>query len=325
MTESTLVEVPIKVEKDYHGLRLDQYLALRFPKYSRTQVQKMIGSRIKGIGNKSVKKSTLVSAGDEIILLCKKIIEPVLDIELETLYEDEHLIVVNKPADIIMHPSNGRGVNSLVNLLKRRFENTPYYPYLVHRLDRDTSGIALVAKTREAARSLYYQFTRREVEKVYIAIVSGDVEHEGGIIDLPIRKAKPFTPLECHVRKHGDGIGGKILTGFTERMLIDKERGSPAFTEYRVDKRLCGVTMMRIFPRTGRMHQIRVHLAAMGHPIVGDRVYYNDESKKLQFPRQALHASSLRFIHPAKKEPMKLECPIPQDMAEFISALEKGS
>lgn len=315
MTESTLVEVPIIVEKDYHDLRLDQYLTIRFPKYSRTKVQKMIRERIKGIKNKPLKKGTIVSAGDEIILLCKKIVEPVLDIGLETLYEDEHIIAVNKPPDIIMHPSNGRGVNSLVSLLKRRFENTPYYPYLVHRLDRDTSGIVLVAKTREAARNLYYQFTRREVEKVYIAIVSGDVEHEGGIIDLPIRKAKPFT----------------------DKMVIDKNGGSPAITEYQITKRFCGVTILKIIPRTGRMHQIRVHLSAIGHPIVGDRVYYPDESVytkflqegfsdelrgKLLLPRQALHANSLRFIHPATKEPMKLECPIPQDMAEFISALQ---
>lgn len=315
MTESTLVEVPIIVEKDYHGLRLDQYLTIRFPKYSRTKVQKMIRERIKGIKNKPLKKGTVVSAGDEIILLCKKIVEPVLDIGLETLYEDEHIIVVNKPPDIIMHPSNGRGVNSLVNLLKRRFENTPYYPYLVHRLDRDTSGIALVAKMREVARNLYYQFTRREVEKVYVAVVSGDVEHERGIIDLPIRKAKPFM----------------------DKMAIDKEGGFPAITEYQVEKRFCGFTMLRVLPRTGRMHQIRVHLSAIGHPIVGDRVYCPDASvyvrylkegfsdelkKKLLLPRQALHASSLKFIHPAKKEPLRIECPIPQDMAEFISSLQ---
>ncbi len=317
MTDSTLVEVPITVEKDYHGLRLDQYLTIRFPKYSRTQVQGMIEARIKGIGHKRVKKSTLVSAGDEIILLCKKIIEPVLDIGLETLYEDEHIIAVNKPPDIIMHPSNGRGVNSLVNLLKRRFENTPYYPYLVHRLDRDTSGIALVAKTREAARDLYYQFVKRGVEKVYIAIVSGDVEHEGGIVDLPIRKAKPFA----------------------DKMVIDKEGGFPAITEYQVEKRFCGFTMLRIIPRTGRMHQIRVHLAAIGHPIVGDRVYcpdasvyvrclkegFSDELRgKLLLPRQALHATSLRFIHPATREPIKIDCPIPSDMTGLIESLETG-
>jgi 23S rRNA pseudouridine1911/1915/1917 synthase len=230
------------------------------------------------------------------------------DIPLTILYEDEYLLAVNKPGDMVVHPSFGHASGTLVNAvlayLGRKFEisnlksqiESGVRPGIVHRLDKGTTGVILVAKDSKTQEMLSDLFKERSVTKTYRAIVEGDVKKERWFIEGNVGRH----PVE------------------RKKMAVLKTGGRAAETTFQVLKRLIGFTYLEAYPKTGRTHQIRVHAAHGGYPIVGDEVY-GKKAKSLT-PRPLLHAYRIEFIHPVKKTPVKVEAPVPADMEEFIKA-----
>jgi 23S rRNA pseudouridine1911/1915/1917 synthase len=244
------------------------------------------------------------------------------DIPLDVLYEDEMLAVVNKPADMVVHPAKGHWSGTLVNALQYRFSELSqaggnYRPGIVHRLDRDTSGVIMIAKDEFAHRDLSDQFERRKVFKEYTAITAGVLERDS------------------------DYIEGRIAHHPSDRVKMivsdEDELAKEACSYYEVIERFRGFTLSRINPRTGRTHQIRVHLAYVGCPVLADKVYGGRDCLKLSdlvpnlpaeadeilISRQALHASRLRFHHPRSRKIIEAEAPLPPDFVKTLDALRK--
>ncbi len=322
--------------------RLDKYLAGRLGKQvaSRSLLQKLIKDERITVNGRPVKGSYTVQAGDVIDMLLPepevKTIPPE-PIPIGVVYEDDHLIAVDKPPGLIVHPARGNWSGTLLNALAWYFQqhnasigdlplrDEAYRPGIVHRLDRDTTGIILLAKSELALRSLGSQFEHRRVQKTYMAVVHGHVELDEDIIDLPIGQ---------HPR-------------IKEKYAVDRRTGRPfaalsksAVTHYRVRERLGGgetpsFTLLELQPKTGRTHQLRVHCSHMGHPIVGDRLYgggplyrsqlegHPDQAVGPIITRQALHAWRITFHHPATGETMTLEAPLPADFVEALAILRE--
>jgi 23S rRNA pseudouridine1911/1915/1917 synthase len=218
---------------------------------------------------------------------------PAEKMDLDVFYEDEDLVVINKPAGLTVHPASGSQRGTLVNGLMFRYQelsdvNGPGRPGIVHRLDRDTSGLILIAKTNVAHARLGRQFEKHTVIKRYVARVQGQVAFEQGIIDVP---------LERHKKYHD------------QRQVAKENEGKPAITRYQVLKRYAHSTLMALYPQTGRTHQLRVHMKHLGHPILGDEKY----GRRDTFPRLALHAQSIAFTHPITKAYIEFSCPTPQE------------
>lgn len=228
------------------------------------------------------------------------------------VFEDDHLLVVNKPGGMVCHSAQRPEQFSLVGWVREH--GTPL-PRLFNRLDRETSGLVVIAKDERAARNLDRSRQRGEIEKEYVAICWGELQQDSGSIDKPIGFDKD-SPV------------------YTKR-AVDVAKGKPATTEFALEQRLRGLSVVRLHPRTGRTHQLRVHMAAVGHPIVGDKIYGPDERWYLRFinegvtaemlqqlllPRQALHASSVSLRHPKTQEQCEFHAPLPPDMVAFIAA-----
>jgi 23S rRNA pseudouridine1911/1915/1917 synthase len=226
---------------------------------------------------------------------------------LDVVYEDEHLMVINKPAGLVVHPAPGHAADTMVNaLLAYRPAVTaadadPARPGIVHRLDRDTSGLLVVAATRAAQDALQATFKSRRVAKIYLALVFGTVELERAAIEAPLGR----DPRQ------------------RQRMAVLTEGGRAARTNYAVRERLPGATLLEAGLITGRTHQIRVHLASIGHPVVGDRVY-GPRRQAIVAPRQMLHAWRLELAHPITGAPLAFEAPLPADMAAVLEGLRTG-
>jgi len=284
--------------------RIDAFLA-SYLKVSRTFVQEMIeeGRITVGMpqGSVSPKAHYRVKKGDclNIELPAKKETRIISEnLPLDILYEDSLIIVVNKPAGMITHPTHKITTNTLVNALLSHTKlcqvGLPLRPGIVHRLDKETSGVIVAAKTNRAYWQLTAQFHDRKVYKEYLAIVHGCIQKDEGIIDEPIGRSQ----------KGGTG------------MQIRGRLSRPAVTNYLVEKRIGQeYTLLRVRIYTGRTHQIRVHLKSIGYPIVGDKRY---GSKKTSFPRQALHSHALGIFHPETGEWMQFTSPLPKDMEEII-------
>ncbi|MHC5033639.1 MAG: RluA family pseudouridine synthase [Planctomycetota bacterium] len=307
------------------GRRLDAYLAARFPEYSRTFIQALMRQGHITVNGQAVKPSHLPARGDTVVALVPmRRHEEVLpeDIPLDVIYEDRWIVVVNKPADLVVHPSKGHQTGTLVNALVHRFRHLsglygPLRPGIIHRLDRDTSGVILVVKDERVHERIARQFEERRVDKEYIAICEGRVELDGDLIDAAIAPDPRSR----------------------DRMLVRESDGRPAQTIYEVVERIGDFTVVRCKPRTGRTHQIRVHLQLLGHPIVADSlygrrdaVYLSDLTGSERHPeeeplldRQALHARRLTIYHPKREEEMTFEAPLPDDMSRLIDALRRES
>ncbi len=309
-TDVEQVEVPFRVEPHHSGLRLDEFMKTRLPRYSRNEIHNIIATRLVQKVRK-LKKGTIVRTSDEVVFLYNKKEEAVQDVDIPVLYEDDHLLVVNKPPDMPVHSTNPWGKNDLIQQLRRQRNSRELY--LAHRIDRETSGIVLIARSTLIARKLGEAFVGRKIEKEYTALVFGVMAHDNGVIDLPIR---------------GDERGVVRV-----KMTTDIESGAPSTTEYTVLKRLNGFTMVNARPRTGRQHQIRVHLSAIGHPLVGDKIYKDEKlflrfikdgfteelEKELLLPRHALHASRLSFKHPVTGIQLNIEVGMPEDLILFVN------
>ncbi|HEY0663731.1 MAG TPA: RluA family pseudouridine synthase, partial [Thiobacillaceae bacterium] len=227
------------------------------------------------------------------------------DIPLDVLFEDDALLVVNKPVGLVVHPGSGNPHGTLLNALLHRVPQVAELPRagIVHRLDKDTSGLLVVAKTLEAHTDLVRQLQARTVKREYLALVYGEIVHSG-TVDAPLAR-DPFNRTKRAVH----------------------HAGKEAVTHYEVVERFPGVTLVRCKLETGRTHQIRVHMQHIGHPLVGEQVYSASRRghHRIAFARQALHAERLGLIHPLTHEYMQWECPLPPDFASLLDALRAGT
>jgi len=301
--------------------RLDKYLHGRFKNLSRRFIQDAIKNGNVRVNDKAVKPSFKLSHGDKIDLALpeprSKDILPE-NIPLDIIYEDSDLIVINKQADMIVHPARGNTHGTLVNALSYYSNELSsglgeFRPGIVHRLDRDTTGIMVVTKNDTAQWKIAKQFERRQIEKTYLAVVHGTPDLTADRVNAPL------------------GIHPKIR----EKYAIRPEIGKEAITFYEVLEGFRGFSFLKLTPKTGRTHQIRVHLSYMKHPIVADDMYGGkliyewqlaDAEPAPQDPvitRCALHASTLQFKHPTTDEIMKFEAPLPEDMQNLLDMLRK--
>jgi len=314
----------ITVSPEQTGQRLDQFLASHLPETSRARVQQLIAQEKILVDGKSPKPSLHLRGGERIEILGEIERPPVRaiaeEIPLDVVYEDADLAVINKPAGMMVHAGAGatddhRNHGTLVNALLHRFGPLSQVggelrPGIVHRLDKGTSGLIVVAKNDAAHRKLAAQFAARRVKKTYVALVHGHLKSDTGTIAAAISRDA--------VRR--------------VRMTTRRTGGREAITHYKVQRRLQSeygkFTLLEVKIDTGRTHQIRVHLSSLGHSIVGDTLYgapreiANKSGARLLLPRNFLHAAELQFIHPATGNILKFSRPIPEPLREFLSRLE---
>lgn len=290
------------------GERIDKLLATHFPSYSRTYFQKILNDGFVLINGKTLPKRTAANEGDEIEVFFQLTPESTLEpeeIPLEILYEDEHLIAVNKPAGMVVHPApghtNGTFVNALLGHCKELAPNgDPLRPGIVHRLDKDTSGVLIAAKTSSAHQKLVQLFTSRRMKKIYLAICLG--RPENGMINLPI---------------------GRHPSARKEMAVV--ESGKEAISQVRVVAFNNKISLVQINPQTGRTHQIRVHFKHLNCPILGDAVYGSERANnEYQVKRQLLHAYRIEFQHPITDAPLSFTAPLPEDLRDWILKLAKN-
>ena len=314
------IVIPYPVAPEHAGLRLDRFLQLRIPRISRTKAQLIIRTCAFRADGTRRKPNDVVRAGDTIFLIRERFEEPETPRDFTVVYEDEALYVLNKPAGLPVHPTATYHRNTVTYLLKQRFGLTS--PQICHRLDRETSGVLVCAKTLDDERFLKSQFERRKTEKEYVAIVQGEMTNDRGRVDLPLSPVKEGLHLLMEVRDDGES--------------------SRAETHFEVRARRRGHSLVALWPKTGRQHQLRVHLAAIGHPIVGDKLYgpygedafreyiaqglvVNDELRqRLGHDRQALHAQALTLIHPRTRDPITLHAPLADDLEALWNSYEEG-
>lgn len=287
------------------GKRLDRFLRERLPEYSRSRLQRWIETgRVQVNGTPG--KRSYVLKGSERIHVEPAELPPLRavaeDLPLEILYEDDDVIAVNKAAGMTVHSGAGRHSGTLVNALLHRYGalsgvGDPVRPGIVHRLDRLTSGVLLIARTDAAHRGLARQFSSREVEKVYLALVHGRLKADQGRITTPITR-DPLRRL---------------------RMTAKLARGRSAITEYRVLKRFEKFTLLEVKIATGRTHQIRVHMASIGHPVAGDKLYGAPAST---LGRYFLHAHRISFTGPTSRERITIAAPLPAELEDYLDALD---
>lgn len=303
-------KITIRADHSCIDKRLDVFLSEARPNLtSRSHIKKLIDDGCVLVNNSPSKPHHKLKNGDEIIIDLTKEKKAVSllaeNIPLDILYEDEHLLVVNKPAGMAAHPGLGINSGTLVNAVLYHCKQLSGIggkerPGIVHRLDKDTSGLMVVAKDDDTHRQLAGQFKERKVSKKYVAFVNGIMELDGGLIEMPIgRHPSQRQKLTIRFSESRDAV--------TEYRVIRR------FPEFKNDKGR-GCTMLELMPKTGRMHQLRVHLSYLGHPILGDATY--GERSGL-IPRQALHASMLGFTHPAAKKYLEFTAEMPPDMKKL--------
>ncbi len=305
-----MTEINLQVEDTTD--RLDRYLAQHLPDLSRSRIQQLIEQgNIQVNGKVCTSKKATVQPGDRIFLIipaAQPLELQAEDIPLDILYEDDFLLIINKPAGLVVHPAPGHSQGTLVNALLAHCPNLPgiggvQRPGIVHRLDKDTTGAMVIAKTDQAQQHLQAQLKAKTARREYLGIVYGAPSAESGTIDLPIgrhpvdRKKMAVVPIE--------------------------KGGRAAVTHWRVKERLGNYTLMHFQLETGRTHQIRVHCAQIGHPIVGDPVYSSGRSVGVNLSGQALHAWRLRLQHPVTQELIEVTAPPPPEFNTLLEVLRR--
>jgi len=305
------------VPRELAGVRLDRFIQGRIPRLSRTRANAIVRACAYHADGRRRRPSERVREGEIVLLVRPPFEEPAAPTSFGIVYDDEAMLVVDKPPGLPVHPSASYHRNTLTFLLRERYpERTPH---LAHRLDRETSGVLVCARTLEDERALKRSFERREVEKVYLAIARGRMSTDEGHIDLPLGRPDEGLHLLMEVRSDG----------------------APSRTRYRVVARAAEHTLVALWPETGRQHQLRVHLAALGHPIVGDKLYGPEGPQpflehvetgmtpeleaRLGHPRQALHAHRLTIAHPRSGEPTELVAPLAPDLVALWAKLGGGT
>ena len=286
---------------DRSGQRLDQFLSLNLAGYSRSRVSNLVHSGRVLVEQRRAKPSTKLKSGQVVTVLPALIQESNLEpqsIDLNIIYEDSHILVIDKQAGIPVHPGPGHPDGTIANALLEIYPNVKRVgsedrPGIVHRLDIDTSGLMVVARTQEAHLSIARQFENRTVEKTYLALVTGTLAREEAIIDAAIGRSP----------------------GDRQRMSV-LENGRQAITRYKVIRRYANFDLLEIRLLTGRTHQIRVHMASLGHPVAGDKIYGREFDN---LARQFLHSAGLQFSHPDTAKRVKYEAPLPGDISQFLN------
>ncbi len=323
--DDRIVEITAKLRLD--GVRLDLFLAGQFSDYSRSVVQRVIDAGGVAVNGKTAKSSYHVRHGDLIRVTKPEPTHPLPvpeDIPIQILYEDEFFAAVNKPAAMVVHPAKGHWSGTLVNALRFHFNqlsgvNGDYRAGIVHRLDRDTSGVILIAKEEQTHRDLSLMFEQRRIFKEYIALTAGVLDRDSDYI-------------EARIAHHPHDRIKMIVTDDE-----DDEDAKDAMSYYEVIERFRGYTFVRVQPRTGRTHQIRVHLASVGCPVLADKVYSGRDKMNLSdlvsnldpaddavlLTRQALHAHRIRFKHPRTGKVFEAEAPLPDEMQRVLTALRQ--
>lgn len=300
-------ELDFKITKqDNIGKRLDTIVSSLDINISRSMAQKLIKDKKIMINNKEAKESYRVKLNDEITILVdepKKTKLKPESIHLDIIYEDKDIIVVNKAKGMVVHPGNGNKEGTLVNAIMAYAKDLSgiggeLRPGIVHRIDKDTSGLIIIAKNDEAHKNLSEQIKNHQITKIYTALVRGNIAEDDATIDMPIGRDK-------NDRK---------------KMSVTKD-GKEAVTHFKVLKRYGEYTLLRVKIDTGRTHQIRVHMAKIGHPVVGDEVYSNGKNE-FNVHGQMLHSTYLKFKHPITGKELELEAPLPKYFQDVLNKLD---
>lgn len=296
------------IEIETQNIRLDKVIAILDEELSRSMIQKMLDDGKILVNGKKEKASYKTKLGDKLQVeevVAKEIKLKAQDIPIEIIYEDSDIIVVNKPKGMVVHPANGNPdgtlVNAIMNICKGSLSGIggEIRPGIVHRIDKDTSGLLIIAKNDKAHINLSEQIKNREITKKYIALVRGNIKENSATINMPIGRSDKDR----------------------KKMAVRKD-GKEAITHFDVIKRYNGYTYLSLKIDTGRTHQIRVHLAEIGYPIIGDAVYSNGKNP-FKVEGQMLHAKSLEFKHPITKKILKLEAPLPEYFENVLKKLEE--
>lgn len=298
----------IEVLESQAGIRIDKFLAEELPELSRSYVQKLIKEEQITVNGKIVKANYKLSPEDLVVVLQPELKEPDIlaeNIPLDILYEDSDLLIVNKPKGMVVHPSAGHYTGTLVNALMYYCKddlsgiNGVMRPGIVHRIDMDTTGSLLVCKNDYAHQNIAEQLKTHDIKRVYHAVVHGVLKEDEGTIDAPIGRH----PVE------------------RKKMSINYKNGKEAVTHYKVMKRFRNYTYIQCQLETGRTHQIRVHMASIKHPLLGDMVY-GPAKCPFKLQGQTLHAKTIGILHPRTNEYLEIDAPLPEYFSELLKKLE---
>ena len=290
------------------GMRIDKFLSEEMEEYSRSFLQKLIREGLVAVDERTVKANYKLSCGQQILVMVREpeevSIEPE-NIHLDILYEDEDVLVINKPKDMVVHPAAGHYSHTLVNGIMYHCRdslsgiNGSLRPGIVHRIDKDTTGALIVCKNDKAHNEIARQLKEHSITRRYRAIVMGNLKEDEGTVDAPIGRH----PTE------------------RKKMAVNEKNGKRAVTHYRVLLRLRGYTYIECRLETGRTHQIRVHMASIGHPLLGDTVYGPAKQPIASLKGQTLHAMVLGFVHPSTGAYMEFQAPLPDYFQELLGKL----
>lgn len=300
-----------EVEAEQEGERLDKFLSIIYPEFSRAFFQKLIKSKQVSVNETPQKASYCVKIDDIVTVEIPDAVETTIEpenIPLDILYEDDDVLIVNKPKGMVVHPSAGHYSGTLVNAIMYHCKDTlsgingEIRPGIVHRIDMDTTGSLIVCKNDEAHVNIAQQIKEHSVNRIYVGIVCGNVKEDSGTVEGAIGRH----PIE------------------RKKMAINEKNGKPAITHYKVLERFKNYTYMQFKLETGRTHQIRVHMASIGHPLLGDTLYSSSRSPFKHLQGQCLHAKTIGFIHPKTGEYMEYSAPLPEYFEKLLCLLKSN-
>ncbi len=301
-----------EVEAEQEGERLDKFLSIIYPEFSRAFFQKLIKSKQVSVNETPQKASYCVKIDDIVTVEIPDAVETTIEpenIPLDILYEDDDVLIVNKPKGMVVHPSAGHYSGTLVNAIMYHCKDTlsgingEIRPGIVHRIDMDTTGSLIVCKNDEAHVNIAQQIKEHSVNRIYVGIVCGNVKEDSGTVEGAIGRH----PIE------------------RKKMAINEKNGKPAITHYKVLERFKNYTYMQFKLETGRTHQIRVHMASIGHPLLGDILYSSGRSPFKHLQGQCLHAKTIGFIHPKTGEYMEYSAPLPEYFEKMLCLLKSNT
>ena len=301
-----------EVEAEQEGERLDKFLSIIYPEFSRAFSQKLIRSKQVSVNETPQKASYCVKIDDIVTVEIPDAVETTIEpenIPLDILYEDDDVLIVNKPKGMVVHPSAGHYSGTLVNAIMYHCKDTlsgingEIRPGIVHRIDMDTTGSLIVCKNDEAHVNIAQQIKEHSVNRIYVGIVCGNVKEDSGTVEGAIGRH----PIE------------------RKKMAINEKNGKPAITHYKVLERFKNYTYMQFKLETGRTHQIRVHMASIGHPLLGDTLYSSGRSPFKHLQGQCLHAKTIGFIHPKTGEYMEYSAPLPEYFEKLLCLLKSNT
>lgn len=300
-----------EVEAEQEGERLDKFLSIIYPEFSRAFFQKLIKSKQVSVNETPQKASYCVKIDDIVTVEIPDAVETTIEpenIPLDILYEDDDVLIVNKPKGMVVHPSAGHYSGTLVNAIMYHCKDTlsgingEIRPGIVHRIDMDTTGSLIVCKNDEVHVNIAQQIKEHSVNRIYVGIVCGYVKEDSGTVEGAIGRH----PIE------------------RKKMAINEKNGKPAITHYKVLERFKNYTYMQFKLETGRTHQIRVHMASIGHPLLGDTLYSSGRSPFKHLQGQCLHAKTIGFIHPKTGEYMEYSAPLPEYFEKLLCLLKSN-